>query len=169
MNEGKIFESNFRKSVPSDIFYLRLKDSATSFGQDSVATRFTLRNPYDILMFNGINLFCFELKSTSGTSFSIQFDKKDTSKMIKRHQIDGLTDARKYNKVTAVFVFDFRNSKTWFMSIDKFNSFLSRTTKKSINEKDVIDNGGIVIEKTKKIKNYKYDVNKLLWTLSERE
>ena len=127
MNEGKIFESNFRKSVPSDIFYLRLKDSATSFGQDSVATRFTLRNPYDILMFNGINLFCFELKSTSGTSFSIQFDKKDTSKMIKRHQIDGLTDAQRYDKVTAGFVFDFRNSKTWFMGIDNFNSFLSKT------------------------------------------
>lgn len=169
MNEGKVFENNFRKSVPSDIFYLRLKDSATSFGQDSVATRFTLRNPYDILMFNGINLFCFELKSTSGTSFSIQFDKKDTSKMIKKHQIDGLTDAQKYNKVIAGFILDFRKSGTWFISIDDFNSFLSKTTKKSINEKDVIDNGGIKIDKTKKIKNYKYDVNGLLLTLHERE
>ena len=89
--------------------------------------------------------------------------------MVKRHQIDGLTDAQRYDKVTAGFVFDFRNSKTWFMGIDNFNSFVSKTTKKSINEKDVIDNGSIIIEKAKKIKNYKYDVNKLLWTLSERE
>lgn len=162
MNEGKIFENNFKKSIPSDVFYLRLKDSAASFGRDSVATRFALKNPYDALLFNGKFLFAFELKSTDGTSFSIQKEKSESSKMIKKHQIDGLNNASTYNNVRAGFILDFRNSNTWFISIADFLNFISNTEKKSINEKDVKAYNGIVIDKYKKKINYTYDIDKLL-------
>ena len=31
MNSGKIFEKNFKASIPSGVFYYRLRDSTASF------------------------------------------------------------------------------------------------------------------------------------------
>ena len=162
LNAGKIFENNFKKSIPDNIFYLRLKDSASSFGQDSCATRFTLQNPYDALLFDGEYLYTFELKSTEGTSFSFQKEGDTTSKMIKYHQIEGLLNSSNYKNIHSGFVFDFRKSETYFLPISKFVNFMKNTNKVSINEKDIIENGGIKIQKKKKIKNYTYDIDLLL-------
>lgn len=162
MNVGKIFENNFKKSIPRNVFYLRLKDSASSFGQDSIATRFTLRNPYDALLFDGNYLYTLELKSTSGTSFSFQRERDKKSRMIKYHQIKGLLNSGQYDNIYSGFVFDFRESKTYFLSISNFVNFMNNTNKVSINEKDIIQHNGIVIQKRKKIKNYSYDIELLL-------
>lgn len=162
MNIGKIFENNFKKSIPNCIFYLRLKDSASSFKQDSKATRFTLQNPYDALLFDGDCLYTFELKSTSGTNFSFQRDGDKNNRMIKYHQIKGLLNSSQYDNIYSGFVFDFRKSKTYFLSISNFVKFMDNTSKVSINEADIVKYNGIVIEKRKKIKNYSYDVELLL-------
>ena len=163
MNEGKIFESYWKKSIPEDVYYLRIKDSASSFGQDSEKSRFTPKNPYDCFVFYNGFLFPMELKSTEGTSISIQKNKDEKSKMIKLNQIEGLTEANKFNNIISGFIFDFRiSSNTYWISIDNFNNFIENTEKKSINEKDVIKHKGIIISKSKKRTRYIYDINKLL-------
>ena len=162
MNEGKKFEQDWKKSVPKNVYYLRLKDNAASFGQDSKLTRFTSTNPYDCIMFRDGILFPMELKSTESRSITIQRDEKEESKMIKLHQIIGLNDASKTNGVIAGFVFDFRGSNTYWLNIKHFMTFLKESDKKSINENDVVKYNGIIIDKNKLRTRYIYDIDKLL-------
>ena len=163
MNTGKVFEQNFKKSVDeSKIYYLRLKDSPASFGQDSSKVRFTADNPYDNFCFYERTLFPLELKSTKGTSFSFQRNKQKKKKNIKLSQIEGLTMASKYKDVYAVFVFNFANGETVWMNIKDFNDFYNNTTKKSINYQDILQYDCVHIEKHLKKVNYSYEVLKLL-------
>lgn len=172
MNEGKRFEENWKKSISKEMYFQRIKDNPSNFGNNSNnAVRFTLNNPYDCFIFYMGYLFPLELKSTKGTSFSIQKDKKDRSKMIKHHQIEGLLSASKYEGIYAGFVLDFRNEKsnnTYWLDIKDFYIFQNNNDKKSINEKDVISYGGILIKKNKKKVNYKYDIIDILNEVIER-
>lgn len=154
-NEGKQFEESFKSSVPNLMYYLRLKDSASSFGTND-ATRFTLRQPFDCLIYSSPILFPFELKSTKSTSFSF----KGTTPMIKEHQIKALTEATNYEGIIPGFIFNLREpvNKVYFLHINNFNKFVEDTTKSSIDEKDIVSFGAIMIEgKLKKVK-YKYDI-----------
>lgn len=167
MNAGKIFETDWKKSVDTDkIYFNRVKDSASSFGQDSSQTRFTLNNPYDCFAFYNFHFFPMELKSTKNTSISIQRTKQDKGKMIKLNQIVGLTEASKYEGIYAGFIFNFRSenntNNTYWLNIKNFNKFLENTNKKSINEKDVIEYCGIFIDSQIKKVHYKYDIEELL-------
>lgn len=161
--DGKNFEQQWKKSVNSEMYFFRLKDSPSSFGRDSTFVRFTLDNPYDCFIFYNRFLFPMELKSTELSSISIQRCKEDKGKMIKLNQIDGLSESNKYDGIFAGFVFDFRNTEnTYWLSINDFNLFLLNNDKKSINEKDIIKYKGIKIDKTKKRVKYTYDIYKLL-------
>lgn len=162
MNEGKKFETQWKKSVPNDVYYLRIKDSASSFGQDSAATRFTLQNPFDCFVFYNGNLFPMELKSTQSSSFSIQRFPSDKNKMIKLNQIKGLLEASNYNNIFSGFIFNFRESETYWLNIKNFMMFLSDSEKHSINENDIINYHGIMINKKIKRTRYEYDIRKLL-------
>ena len=156
MNTGKVFEQNFRKSVDkSKIYFVRLKDSPSSFGQDSSKVRFTANNPYDNFCFYERTLFPLELKSTKSSSFSFQRDKKEKSKNIKLSQIEGLTEASKHNGIYAGFVFNFDKGQTVWMNIKDFNDFYNTTTKGSINYQDMMEYGCIIIEKHLLKVNYK--------------
>lgn len=166
INEGKQFENSFKESVPQDMYFLRLKDSASSFGSNE-NTRFTLRQPFDCLMFYKDTLFPLELKSTKSTSFSF----KGSSQMIKEHQIKGLLEAASHEGVIAGIVFNFREpiNKVYFLHINNFNKFVSETTKSSINEADIIKYGGVVIEgKLKKVK-YKYMIREFIEKIKETD
>lgn len=166
MNTGKIFETNFKNSIPDNVYFQRIKDSASAFGQDSNMTRFSLNNPYDTFLFYNGNLFTIELKSTKSTSVNIQRNKTEKGKMIKLHQIEGLTNASNYDGIYSGFLIDFRDTEnTYFLNIKDFNLFLMESDKKSINEKDVITYNGLLVDKVKKKVNYKYDVLKLLETI----
>jgi len=159
INQGKQFENSFKESVPKDCYYLRLKDSASSFGS-SEATRFTLRQPYDCILYAYPNYFALELKSTKGTAFSF----KGTTPMIKEHQIKALTEAIDYEGIIPGFVFNMREptNRTYFLHINNFNKFTSETTKSSINEADVIKYGAIEIGcKLKKVK-YTYYIREFI-------
>lgn len=161
--DGKNFEQQWKKSITNDMYYLRLKDSPSSFGQDSNFVRFTLDNPYDCFIFYNRFLFPMELKSTELSSISIQRDKTDKGKMIKLNQINGLSDCNRYRGIFAGFIFDFRSTdNTYWLNIDGFNLFLLENDKKSINEKDVIKYKGIRINKEKKRVKYIYDIYELL-------
>lgn len=161
-NEGKIFEQYWRKSMPEDVFYLRIKDSATSFGHNSSSTRFTLSNPCDSLIFYDGFLIPMELKSTKSTSFSIQKSLDDSNKMIKFAQIQSLYKMSQFEKIISGFILDFRGSNTYWLSIFNFMNFFNVTDKRSINEKDVINYKGIKINKTLKRTRFSYDIESLL-------
>lgn len=160
LNEGKRFEQNFAKSIPPDVYYMRIKDTSSSFSHSN-KSRFTQENPFDFLLFYGGKLFTFELKSTKDKSFSIQIGNEQ-GKKIKKHQIEKLKNSSEYNNVVSGFILDFRYGNTYFLHIDKFLYFLNNNNKKSINEKDVIKLNGIIIKKEKIRVNYKYDIFDLL-------
>jgi penicillin-binding protein-related factor A (putative recombinase) len=175
MNEGKIFEADWKKSVPDETncVYERLPDPPQAFTQ-SAATRFSNNNPYDNILFRDGTYYALELKSTKGTSISLPDNEDDKKKMIKPHQIKGLTRISKTKGTVAGFIFNFRESKlgdnrTYFMHILDFNKFLEEKepTKKSINEKDIMSYGYILIENNLKRVHYTYDVDKFL-TMTKR-
>lgn len=161
--DGKLFEEQWKRSIPEDVYYLRLKDNPSSFGKDSSFVRFTLNNPFDCLVFYNGFLFPLELKSTSSKSISIQTKKEEKGKMIKINQIEGLSKSNKYENIFSGFLFDFRESeKTFWMGINDFLKFQEENNKKSINEKDIIKYNAIEIEKEKKKTRYVFSVKKLI-------
>lgn len=140
-NSGKIFETDWKNSIPKDVFYLRIKDSASGFGTNS-NTRFTPQQPFDALLYCYPNLFLLELKTTEGISFS--FD--GSSPMIKKHQIDELTKATQYKGVIAGLLLNMRKyNKTYFLHIEDFNKYISNIDKKSINQQDIVSAGAIEV------------------------
>lgn len=163
MNTGKVFEQNFKKSVDeSKIYFVRLKDSPASFGQDSSKVRFTANNPYDNFCFYERTLFPLELKSTKSTSFSFQKNEKEKGKNIKLSQIQGLTHASIHKGVYAGFVFNFDKGETVWMNIKDFNKFYKDTTKNSINYEDMKQYGCVHIDKRRLKVNYRYNIINLL-------
>lgn len=158
MNDGKQFEKAIKESIPEWCYYRRLPDSAQSFNQqENSPLRFSAKSPYDSIMFDGFSMYCLELKSTKGTSFSF----KGSSPMIKEHQIKELTLASSYRNIIAGFIFNFRkenDNKAYFLHINNFNNFIELTSKSSINEKDIIEYGAIEIKSILKRTKYKYDI-----------
>lgn len=166
-NTGKIFEQNWKKSIPDNVFYYRPPDSAQSFGTNQ-NLRFSAKSPCDCFMFDGDFLYAIELKSV-GTK-SISFEKEKTDKgVIHKHQIDNLQKFSMYKNVISGFIFDFRLSeKTYFCPIDNFLCMIDKLDKKSFNEADLIKWCGIIIINKRKLRvNYRYDVNTFLQEVRE--
>jgi recombination protein U len=161
-NAGKKFEEDFKNSIPSNIYYLRIKDQASGFGEQS-NLRFSAKNPFDALMYCYPNLFLLELKSTKGTSFS--FD--GTNPMIKQHQIDELTAANKHKGIIPGFIFNMRKyKKTYFLHINDFNKLVQDLDKKSINQKDIVSAGAIEVFGEIKRVRYRYYIGEFITTVS---
>jgi recombination protein U len=149
-NPGKKFEEDFKNSIPADMYYWRIADSAMSWGEGE-NIRFTPKNPFDAILYSYPMLILLELKSTQGTS--LPFDK------IKPHQIKRLTEANAKSGVSAGFVINFRKyERTFFIGIEGFNRFVAATTKKSINLNDLIEHGAIEIYGNRKKTRYRYDI-----------
>jgi recombination protein U len=171
-NVGKKFEDNWKASVPEDVYYLRLHDSANSFNQskNDSTLRFSMKSPYDCQLFDGKTrtLYCLELKSASGKSMSFERKKyENKSANIKYHQIESLTKAAKYDGIVAGLILNFRFEDkdaeiTYFQSITDFNRMIGDLNKKSFNIIDLLKYNPIKIEQTKKKVNYTYNVAKFL-------
>ena len=161
MNEGKKFEQQFKKSLLKDNFYVvRIPDPPQSFNMSDKQLRFSNKNPFDLIAFKNKTLYCLELKSNNSTSFSIQTNKDEKGKAIKLHQIEGLKEASEYEGVIAGFVINFRKvNRTYFLDINNFLEFINNTSKKSINEDDIIKKGGKLIPQKLIRVNYYYDFN----------
>lgn len=160
MNTGKIFEQDFKNSVPDDVYYYRINDAVTAWNAgENQKARFTPKNGFDVLLFKSPNLFLLELKSTKGTSFSF----KGKSAMIKEHQIKALDKTKKYPDIIAGFLFNFSTIQTtYFLTIDKFQKFIFETNKSSLNLKDIVQSGGVKVFGEIKISRFKYDLKKFL-------
>lgn len=144
-NEGKKFEEDFKKSVPSNAFIYKLKDAGG--WSNASNTRFTVNNICDYIMYADKTLYLLELKSLKGKSLPYS--------NVKENQIKGLTDATKYKGVISGLVVNFRDvNKTYFLPINRLNHFKKTSDRKSYPI-DLFEKDGILIKQ--KIKTTRYD------------
>lgn len=169
-NMGKIFEANFKTAVQKakegKIFIYRIKDTDSAYNHTATSL-YTHDNLCDYFMFCQGVLYALELKSTCYKSIGFELDPQKPQKMIKAHQVNGLTKLIPYENIIGGFVFNFRdedrdNEQTYFMRIEDFNEFACNTDKKSINAGDIVTYGGIPIESTKKRKWFTYNIDKMI-------
>ena len=173
-NSGKQFEKDFSSSLPSYCYVHRLRDSAQSYN-NSNSTRFAWDNECDFFIWdsNARIFYAIECKSTKYKSMSVQLDKEDkTSKMIKIHQVDSLTDISKYNGVIAGFCLNFRDEKNnterlYFMNIIDFNQMMKNIGKASFNEIDIVLHNGIKILGNKKRIHFNWNLDEFLESQSK--
>lgn len=155
-NAGKLFEADIKASIPAHCWYYRLRDNASSFAGGK-NTRFASSNICDCLIFddNSMTLFLIECKSTKGTSVPLS--------MIRENQINGLLDAARHCLVAGLLVnYRNENNDTFFIKIKDFVCMVSSLNKKSFNPKDLVENGGIRIESSKKRTRYTYNLEKFI-------
>ena len=147
---GKRFEENFKKSVPKDIFYYRLRDGSSAWGGNE-KVRFQIKNICDSIMYDGDYLYTLELKSTKGKSFSFS--------NIKEHQIPDLLWCGSFVNVISGFVIDFSDlDECFFIEINDFKQFYDTTNRKSLSLDFCRSNGTKIGVKKMKI-NKRYDIN----------
>ncbi len=170
VNSGKDFENQIRDSVKKcqGIYYLRIEDPPQSFNpQENSVIRFSNKNPYDFWMYRLPYLYTIECKSKNDGRLSFSLDKKNKNVDIKAHQIDGLMESFKFGAISGFFL-NFRNKETtYFLHILDFLKFVKDTLKKSINEEDVKQYGGIVIPQEKKKVKFNFDIEYIMKVCEE--
>ena len=177
-NLGKKFEKNFKEAAKKEgIFFYRIPDSTQSFGGGE--SSFTHDSLADAFTFYNRTLFALELKSTKYKSISIERENtaSNSHKMIKKNQINNLIECQSYDNIEGCFIFNFReqeediilDERTYIMNINDFSNFLASTDKMSINEKEILEFGGMMIEGIKKKKWFTYKVTDGLHNYLERK
>ena len=167
-NQGKIFEEQFKKSVPSYALLHRLPDSAQSFGRSN-KLRFSSKNPFDYLMWDSKKhiLYALELKTVTGKTISFERNKDEDGE-IHWHQIEGLNKWNEYDGIICGFIIEFRKiEKTVFIDITEFNKLINSIPKKSFNFDD-LDNYKIhytIISQIKARTRYTYKIDEFLTTI----
>lgn len=157
MNPGKQFEDDFKKSVPKEVYYLRLHDSAIGFDIENSTQRFALQSPYDVVLCNKGRMYALELKSTKDKSFS--FSGKTPK--IKPRQVDELIKAENSNAIAGL-VLNFREQvETYFIKASEFKNFMEMSSKKSINIAEVRKIGTLLPCRKLQV-HYRYDLDVLL-------
>ena len=168
---GKVFEENWKKSVPENIWIYRPPDAAQSFNQSS-KLRFSQKSPCDYMMFDGYHFFCLELKSVSGKSISFERTKaKEDKGEIHYHQIEYLKSCLSFENVIPGLIIDFRGTdNTWFLHINQWDALINSIAKKSFNELDLLSYAHPILISKKKLKiNYRYDINKFIQDVAKLE
>lgn len=173
-NAGKIFEEDIKNSIDkSRSLIIRIPDPPQSFTKRA-DTAFSVKNPCDFIVFDSKTriLFPMELKSTKFKSMSFESkDEKDTSKMIKLHQIEGLLKYSKIDYVIPCFILNFRDEenkmqRTYCITINNFVDMIEKLEKKSFNEIDLINNGVLKVFGEIKRTRYRWDLNSIFDTLA---
>ena len=167
MNKGKVFEKDIKDSAKAqNIWILRLNDTSLSWVKEKTA-RFTPHNVCDFLVYQKPFLFAWECKSTTYKSITVQQEEEGQG-MIKLQQIQDLTNLSLFDGVYSGLILNYRNDEnlldnhTYYLPIKNFNNFLCEIGKHSINQKDCIEYGGILLKQEKKRTHYLYDLNKLI-------
>lgn len=154
MNEGKRFEDNFKKSIPDNVYWLRLTDSSPAGFGGNENMRFSIQSPFDFILYANGKMYALELKSTQGKSVSFV----GKSAMIKEHQIEALRHARQY-VIIAGFILNFRGSGTYFLSIDDFDNFKEERNSIPLSYCKTV---GIELPEKRLKVNSRYDLTNLL-------
>lgn len=151
MNNGKIFEEEFKNSIPSWCWYYRLKDGTAAYGGND-KVRFQAKNICDCFVVGLDFTYLLELKSTNLKSLPFS--------NIKENQLKGLSEIR-HPKIKTYFVICFRNyQKCFFIEANKVKS-LADEGKKSISMKFCEENGIEIDMQIVKVR-YKYDLKNIL-------
>lgn len=164
-NVGKVFENNFKASVPSDVMYYRPPDAAQSFNMDkSSKLRFSAHSPCDCMMFNGMYLWTLELKTVGTDSITFEREKGDPKRVIHYYQVESLKKFSKFKNVISGFILNFRKSEnTYFFPIEAWDEFVNSIDKVSFNERDLSKCSSIIKIDSRKLKvNYRYDVDNFM-------
>lgn len=162
---GKIFETQWKKSVPSYALLYRLPDAAQSFGRSN-NLRFSSKNPFDFLLWDSLKhrLYALEMKTVAGKS--ITFERNQGEKgTIHYHQIKSLNSWNQYDGIFCGFIIEFRKIETTiFLDIKEFNKLISLINKKSFNFND-LNNYNIkytIIKQIKAQTRYTYAIDEFL-------
>lgn len=162
MNSGKRFEENFKKSIPDDVFYYRLRDGTSAWdSQEKTKTRFQAKNICDCLLFDGKSLFLLELKAHKGKSLPLS--------AIRENQIKGLLETSKYDNIIAGLVVNFTDiQETYFMPINLAYKWFYNGLRKSIPINEFRENC-IPIIAYKKRTNYYYLVGEFINSIKRKK
>ena len=159
-NLGKIFEQNFRKSIPinNKIYYYRLKDTASSYYGGNEMLRFSQNNIADAFMFYvgdfATNLFILEYKNHKGKSLPLS--------CIKKNQLEGMIEANNNIGVIPMLVVFFCDiGRCFSLEIEYVEKFINEENRKSI-PLEYFEKYGVEIEAIKLRANYRYNVEKWL-------
>lgn len=146
-NEGKKFEEDFKKSVPSHLLCERYKDSPVQFKR--------VNNPADYLINSGKFILLVECKSVKGISLPLKNIRDDQvwamlTRTCKLNTFGGfLINLRQLNETYFVFVEDY---VYWLLFVHDRESLSLEWLRKH----------GYKISQKKKIKRYKYGIQGLL-------
>ena len=138
-NEGKKFEQAIKDSCPNYVLVHRLRDAAQSFNPAGGNLRFSLKSPFDYIMWDSKHhiLYAIELKTVDKKSISFERDRSEKGE-IHHHQIINLTKWNAYSGVCTGLLIEFRPIKTTiFVPIDEFNVMVNKLDKKSFNYSDL--------------------------------
>ena len=155
MRVGKKFEQIIKDSIPKEWFVYRLRDQASAFG-DKEKTKFTVSNICDFMIFDGVKLGLFELKTCQGKAFS--FDDRAMKQYERLKKETG-----KKNLITG-FIINYRDYDiTIFYDIFMISRFFEATGMKTLNIEKSSHYGFIIPKEEKKRKNSKdvYILNEL--------
>lgn len=149
MNIGKVFEADYIKSLPSNVFSYRLRDSAATW-QGGSNTRFATSNICDFIVFTQGTLYLLELKSHKGKSIPLTCIKL-------KHLVD-MVDAEKYHGVKSYIVFNFSTeAKTYQVKASDILEFYQAGMRKSIPISFIEEHGQLIEQELKKT-HYKYNL-----------
>lgn len=162
-NTGKIFEEEFKASIPKNIYYLRLPDAALGFDIENSKQRFSLKSPYDTILCKNGQMYCFELKSNTHNTMS--FEGK--TPRIKRRQIENLVKAQEAGAFAGALLNFRKREETYYMQADILLNFMNTCGKKSINIEDAKRLGILVSCKKLKV-YYRYDIETLIKNLNQK-
>ncbi|MGL5244215.1 MAG: Holliday junction resolvase RecU [Sarcina sp.] len=149
-NPGKLFEIDFKMSVPSWCWPYRLKDGTANFqGSKNENVRFQAHNICDFIVMGKNYLYLLELKSTAGNSIPFgNFRQSQVKEMDKINK----------EKVKAYFVINYRKSnKTYALDAHVVKDYIDNANRKSIPI-DFAKNHGIEINSSIKRVRYEYDL-----------
>ena len=131
--------------------------------------RFSHHSPCDFILFDGELLYSIELKTFAG-SCSFERTKEDKG-VIHHYQIKSLKNFYQYKNVCSGFILDFRKTdNTYFLSIEDWDNLIASIDKKSFNENDLLKYSNPILIEKKKLKiNYRYNIQKFLNDVKEKE
>lgn len=169
-NIGKVFEEQWKKSIPEYALLYRLPDAAQSFG-GSNKLRFSSKNPFDFILWDSKRkrLFALEMKTVAGKSISFERTNDDEAD-IHYHQIEGLNKWDKYDGIVCGLIIEFRKiEKTVFINIKDFNNIMKKIPKKSFNYDDLTTYKikHTIISQKKARTRYTYGVDEFLMMIKD--
>lgn len=151
-NEGKKFEEDFKKSIPSWCWCNRYKDGTANIGNvKNEKVRFQAHNVCDFEVFAENKLFLLELKSYNGVSIPLSG--------IRKTQLEEMLKASNYKNIEPYFMLNFRPlQKVYAVKVENVQDFIKKAERKSIPVKWCIENG-IEIEVIKKKVRFRYELD----------